>query len=212
MGKAFPGKLFQHQTQKWSPDLGENRPISTSHISVIDEKGRAVSMTTSIGSAFGSRIMVRGFMLNNELTDFAARPKRNNYLKANRAKANKRPRSSMAPTIITDHLGKLEMVIGSPGGPRIITTVVQVIINVIDFGMEIQAAIDAPRLHHQWKPDRLRLEKTFATDIEKLSALGHQVNQNGTWSAAHGIVFDAETGKMYGGADYRIVDGTVLGW
>ena len=157
-----------------------------------------------------------GIILNNEMDDFSAQPGMPNVYglvgtEANAIGPKKRPLSSMSPTIITKD-DQPFMVIGSPGGPRIITTVVQVIINVIDFGMEIQAAIDAPRLHHQWKPDRLRLEKTFATDIEKLSALGHQVNQNGTWSAAHGIVFDAETGKMYGGADYRIVDGTVLGW
>ena len=190
----------------------------TTHFSVLDRDGNAVSITQTVNTGFGSGMVIErtGIILNNEMDDFSAQPGMPNVYglvgtEANAIAPKKRPLSSMSPTVITKD-NQPFMVIGSPGGPRIITTVVQVIINVIDFGMKIQAAIDAPRLHHQWKPDRLRLEKTYATDIEKLSALGHQINQNGTWSAAHGIVFDAETGKMYGGADYRIVDGTVLGW
>ena len=214
-------QLIQPDQAMMLESHGNPMPVEsdhTTHFSVLDQDGNAVSITQTVNTGFGSGMVVErtGIILNNEMDDFSAQPGMPNVYGLVGAEANaiapkKRPLSSMSPTIITKD-DQPFMVIGSPGGPRIITTVVQIIINVIDFGMEIQAAIDAPRLHHQWKPDRLRLEKTFATDIEKLSALGHQVNQNGTWSAAHGIVFDAETGKMYGGADYRIVDGTVLGW
>ena len=207
MGKAFPGKLFQHQTQKWSPDLGEKRPISTSHISVIDKMGRAVSMTTSIGSAFGSRIMVRGFMLNNELTDFAARPRKNSYLKANRAGANKRPRSSMAPTIITNHLGKLEMVIGSPGGSSIIGYTTKAIIGALDWNLSMQGAISLPNLVNKNRKTEIEKQTLLEKLIPNLEAMGHRVKVREKTSGLHGI--RVLPWGLEGGADPRR-EGSVL--
>ena len=201
MGKALPGKLFQNTAQKFSPDLSENRPISTSHISVIDEKGRAVSMTTSIGSAFGSRIMVRGFMLNNELTDFAARPRKNSYLKANRAGANKRPRSSMAPTIITNHLGKLEMVIGSPGGSSIIGYTTKAIIGALDWELSMQGAIALPNFVNKNRKTEIEKKTSLEKIITSLEALGHRVKIRNKTSGLHGI--RVRPWGLEGGADPR---------
>ena len=157
-----------------------------------------------------------GIILNNEMDDFSAQPGVPNTYGLIGAEANaivpqKRPLSSMSPTIVLKD-GKPFMVIGSPGGPRIITTVLQVILNVIDYQLDIQTAVDAPRIHHQWRPHPLRLEAAHPTDLDALKQLGHKVDRRGKWSAAHGIVYDIETGVMYGGADYRTGDGAAIGW
>ncbi len=155
----------------------------TTHYSVVDAEGNAVAVTYTLNSAYGSGVTVPelGFLLNNNMDNFAARPGQpNNYGlvqgEANAIRAGKRPLSSMAPTIVLRD-GKLYLVTGTPGGPTITTAVLQAIVNVLDFGMNAQEAIDFPRFHHQWLPDRLTMERGFSPDtIALLKAKGHQVD------------------------------------
>ena len=151
-----------------------------------------------------------GFLLNNEMDDFSAKPGVPNMFGAlgnvaNEIQPNKRMLSSMTPTIVLKD-GKPFMVIGTPGGTTIITTVMQVICNVIDFDMNIQQAIDAPRIHHQWAPDETYFEKrglNFDT-IEKLKAMGHNLSERrGTSGLAEGIIIDTAKGIYYGATDPR---------
>ncbi|WP_371192938.1 gamma-glutamyltransferase [Glaciecola sp. SC05] len=174
---------------------------STSHIAIVDKDGNAVSMTTSIEFMFGSGVMVGGFLLNNQLTDFALSPEKDGKQVLNRVQPEKRPRSSMSPTMIFDENGELYLVVGSPGGSRIINYVAQAIINVVDFGMNIQDAISAPRFTN--RNDYTALEKgTDITSLEsELTALGHDVRIIDLNSGIHGI--QIEDGKLIGGADPR---------
>lgn len=191
----------------------------TTHLSVTDAAGRAVALTMTINTPFGSGITVpgTGVVLNNEMDDFAvAKNTPNSYGLVDTRGANlpapgKRPLSSMTPTIL-ERDGRLFMVSGSPGGPRIISTTLLTILNVVDFGMDPQAAVAAPRYHHQWDPNKLRLEPDFPPEVaEALEARGHTVEQSGrTWSAAEVIVIDPETGLHLGGADPR-TDGAAIG-
>ncbi|MBL7033070.1 MAG: gamma-glutamyltransferase [Candidatus Delongbacteria bacterium] len=189
----------------------------TSHISVVDGEGNAVSMTCTINTRFGSGVILpgTGVLLNNEMDDFSMQPGVPNYYgligsEANSIQPGKRPLSSMTPTIITRD-DRLQLVIGSPGGAKIITTVLQTIINTIDFEMDIQAAIDAPRFHYQWRPDYIRLEPDLPDDVLwNLRQYGYQVYRTGHWSAAQGVWRDAATGLLYGGSDSR-VDGSARG-
>jgi len=191
---------------------------NTTHFSVLDQDGNAVSITQTVNTSFGSGMIIEGtgIILNNEMDDFSAQPGVPNIYGLVGAEANsiapqKRPLSSMSPTLLVKD-NQTFMVIGSPGGPRIITTVVQSIINVIDYGMDIQAAVDAPRIHHQWKPNKLRIEADYRVDTSMLLALGHQIEKKGSWSLAHGIVFEVNTGIIYGGADNRNQDSLAIGW
>ncbi|MFP6721074.1 MAG: gamma-glutamyltransferase [Candidatus Poribacteria bacterium] len=192
---------------------------NTTHFSVLDQDGNAVSITQTVNTSFGSGMIIEGtgIILNNEMDDFSAQPGVPNIYGLVGAEANsiapqKRPLSSMSPTILVKD-GQTFMVIGSPGGPRIITTVVQAIINVIDYGMDIQSAVDGPRIHHQWKPNKLRVEADYPIDtLTTLLNLGHQIEQKGSWSLAHGIIFEANTGIIYGGADHRNQNSLAIGW
>jgi len=191
---------------------------NTTHFSVLDQDGNAVSITQTVNTSFGSGMIIEGtgIILNNEMDDFSAQPGVPNIYGLVGAEANsiapqKRPLSSMSPTLLVKD-NQTFMVIGSPGGPRIITTVVQSIINVIDYGMDIQAAVDAPRIHHQWKPNKLRIEADYRVDTSMLLALGHQIEKKGSWSLAHGIIFEVNTGIIYGGADNRNQDSLAIGW
>ncbi len=168
----------------------------TTHYSVVDNAGNAVSVTTTINGLYGSKVAVpgAGFFLNNEMDDFAVKPGVPNMYglvgsEANAVAAEKRMLSSMAPTIVEDPEGRLFMVIGTPGGSTIITTVFQVILNVIDHGMDIQEAVGAARVHHQWLPDQLWHERYgMARDVERaLEQRGWTVAENGTWGRADGI-------------------------
>ena len=168
----------------------------TTHYSVVDQAGNAVSVTTTLNGGFGSRVVVdgAGFFLNNEMDDFSAKPGVPNMFglvgtEANAIAPQKRMLSSMTPTIVEDPEGRLFMVIGTPGGATIITTVFQVIMNVIDHGMNIQEAVSAPRIHHQWLPDVLRYEDfALAADVvHNLEQRGWTVRQGGSWGQADGI-------------------------
>lgn len=201
IGKAKPGILTGYSAPKLASDYGENRPISTSHISVVDNHGNAVSMTSSIGTAFGSRLMVRGFMLNDELTDFAPFPNLNGQLIANRAEPGKRPRSSMAPTIITTKDGKLIMAIGSPGGSSIIGYVTKTIIAALDWNMTMQNAVSLPNFVNKNQKTELEKGSNLEKIASKLRLLGHKIKIRNKTSGLHGIRV-RPTGYE-GGADPR---------
>jgi len=208
MGKAKPGKV-KLKTAQLLGTYAAHEGESTSHISVVDGSGNAVSMTSSIENAFGSRLMVRGFLLNNQLTDFSFVPVVNGKAIANRVQPKKRPRSSMSPTLVVDGSGKLVMAVGSPGGSRIIGYVAKTLIAALDWKMGIQAAIELPHF----------VNRNGSTDIEKgsnlevlkpaLEKLGHKVRIRKLTSGLHGI-FKAKDGKLYGGADPRR-EGVALG-
>ncbi|GAK55671.1 gamma-glutamyltranspeptidase [Candidatus Vecturithrix granuli] len=190
----------------------------TTHYSIVDKEGNAVSNTYTINFSFGSGIVVEGagFLLNNEMDDFSAKPGVPNAYglvggDANAVEPNKRMLSSMSPTIVLNN-GKVFLVAGSPGGSLIITTTLQVIMNVIDFGMNIQEAVNAPRVHHQWLPDEVRLEKGIGLDtIKLLTEMGHTVVVRDAMGAASSIMVDPKTGMMYGAADRRR-EGLALGY
>ncbi len=191
----------------------------TTHLSVSDAAGRAVALTMTINTPFGSGITVpgTGVVLNNEMDDFAvATGTPNSYglidtRGANLVAPRKRPLSSMTPTIL-DRDGRLFMVSGSPGGPRIISTTLLTILNVVDWKMDPAAAVAAPRFHHQWDPNRLRVEPELADEVIRvLEAQGHDVERSPRhWSAAEVIVVDAGTGQHFGGSDPR-TDGAAIG-
>ncbi len=180
---------------------------STSHFSIVDEDGNAVSITTTIENGFGSRLMSGGFLLNNELTDFSFATHKNGVPIANRVEPGKRPRSSMSPTIILKD-GKPYMVVGSPGGSRIIGYVAQTIIAHLDWGMNVQEAINMPHAVNRFGTFDLE-EGTGAEALQaELEAIGYEVNVRGLTSGLHAIVLDGD--ELMGGADPRR-EGVVLG-
>ncbi|MEM7420269.1 MAG: gamma-glutamyltransferase [Pseudomonadota bacterium] len=174
---------------------------NTSHVSIVDKEGNAVSMTTSIEFMFGSGIMVEGFLLNNQLTDFSFSPTKDRFPVPNRVEPGKRPRSAMSPTMVFDKEGNLEVVVGSPGGSRIVSYVAQTLIGVIDFDLDIQQAINMPKITN--RNDYTALEKgTPIANLEgALTELGHNVKVVDLNSGLHGIQF--KSGKLIGGADPR---------
>ncbi|MFQ5417545.1 MAG: gamma-glutamyltransferase [Myxococcota bacterium] len=193
------------------PGLPQN-DSGTTHLSTTDAAGNAVALTMTINTPFGSGITVpgTGILLNNEMDDFAAAPDKPNVYGlvdtrgANAIAPGKRPLSSMTPTVVTKD-GALFMVTGSPGGPRIISTVLLTLVNVIDYGMDVQQAVAAPRFHHQWVPDVLHVEPDTPRDVVRgLEERGHTLKVSPrNWSAAEAIVVDAKTGWHYGGSDPR---------
>jgi len=191
----------------------------TTHFSVVDRNRNAVSLTYTLEFGYGSGIVVpgAGFLLNNEMGDFNAGPDTTNAdgligTEPNLAEPGKRMLSSMTPTIVARD-GELFMVTGSPGGRTIINTVLHTILNVVDFGMNIQEAIDAPRFHHQWLPDRINYERHgLSPDTTALlEARGHTLREVGGQGAAEAILFDAEAGLLDGAMDGRAADGGAIG-
>ncbi|HXK22399.1 MAG TPA: gamma-glutamyltransferase [Myxococcota bacterium] len=191
----------------------------TTHLSTTDAAGNAVALTMTINTPFGSGITVpgTGVVLNNEMDDFSVAPGKPNVYGlvdvrgANSIAPGKRPLSSMTPTIVLID-GRLVMVTGSPGGPRIISTTLLSILNALDFHMDVEEAVSAPRFHHQWSPDELVVEPDVPADVvEGLRARGHVVRvDEREWSAAEAILIDPKTGWHTGGADPRS-DGLALG-
>jgi len=205
MGKAIAG------TPQGSLALGLDNAIerpSTSHFSIVDADGNAVSMTTSVEMAFGSAVMVEGFILNNQLTDFSLSPKQNGAWVANRVEPFKRPRSSMAPMMVFDKAGDLGLVVGSPGGSRIINYVAQTIVGVIDWDLSPQAAINLPKVTNRNKVTTLEKGTSLESIAPKLTAMGHKVSIRDLNSGLHAIKV-SEKG-LQGGADPRR-EGKVLG-
>jgi len=205
--EATAGEPPWQQAQIYAPDMQEERP-GTSHFSIVDHDGNALSMTTTIETGFGSRLMVRGFLLNNELTDFSWEPEKDGNLVANRVEGGKRPRSSMAPTIIFNADGEPYMLIGSPGGSRIINYVAKTLIAVLDWNMDIQDAINLGHFVNRNGATDLE-QNTEATNwIVELKALGHETKVRDLNSGLHGIVITKD--GLVGGADPRR-EGLVLG-
>jgi gamma-glutamyltranspeptidase/glutathione hydrolase len=191
---------------------------ATTHFSVVDREGNAVSCTFTLDGNFGSGIVVdgAGFLLNNEMDNFNAHPgtpDKDGVVQgeANAIAPNKRMLTAMVPTIVLAD-GEPVLVTGSPGSSRIVSTVVQVLSNVIDHGMNIQEAVNAPRVHHEWLPDTLFVEKGISPDtIRLLREMGYSVVGTEPMGAASSIVVDQKTGMRYGAADPRR-DGSALGY
>ena len=191
----------------------------TTHYSVVDRNGMAVSVTYTLEAGYGSAITVpgAGFLLNNEMGDFNAGPGLTSDggligTEPNLARPEQRMLSSMTPTIVAKD-GDLVGVVGSPGGRTIINTVMQVILNVVEFGMNIQEAVDAARLHHQWLPDDVRIEEggTTPETVAELERRGYAVRVRGSQGRANSIMIDPETGKRLGAPDLRNVDAAAVG-
>ncbi|HSP84119.1 MAG TPA: gamma-glutamyltransferase [Psychrobacter sp.] len=189
----------------------------TTHFSIIDKDGNAVSNTYTLNFSYGTGLVAEGtgILLNNEMDDFSAKPGVPNGYgliggDANAVEANKRPLSSMSPTIVFKD-SKPYIVTGSPGGSRIITTVTQVISNVIDHDMNIAEATHAPRIHDQWLPDEIRIEKALNIDtIKKLESMGHKVSPQSAMGSTQSIMMTPN--GVYGSSDPRIVDAAVVGY
>ena len=197
-----------------SPPILPHESAETTHYSIVDEAGNAVAVTYTINDLFGSKLVVdgAGFFLNDEMDDFTSAPGEPNLWglvqgERNAVRPGARPVSSMTPTMLEDPEGRLFMVVGSPGGARIITTVFQVITNVIDYGMDIQEAVAARRFHHQWLPDDLQFERGFPdAQLGILSEMGWTTRVISTFGAADAIMveYDQEGNRtLFGGADPR---------
>ncbi|NCP64193.1 MAG: gamma-glutamyltransferase [Paraglaciecola sp.] len=197
MGRAYAGQPFPHF---FANDNAYELP-NTSHISIVDDEGNALSMTTSIEFAFGSGVFVEGFLLNNQLTDFSLNPYRYNRPVLNRIEPRKRPRSAMSPTMVFDKSGNLNLIVGSPGGSRIIDYVAQTLIGVLDWNLDIQQAINLPHVTN--RNDYTALEKGTSAEklMAKLTAMGHEVKIIDLNSGLHGI--QIKDGLLIGGADPR---------
>ncbi|WP_058910414.1 gamma-glutamyltransferase [Entomohabitans teleogrylli] len=199
-------------------DLAPYESDQTTHYSVVDRDGNAVAVTYTLNTTFGSGIVAgnSGILLNNEMDDFSAKPGVPNVYglvggEANAVGPKKRPLSSMSPTIVVKE-GKTWLVTGSPGGSRIITTVLQMIINTVDFGMNVAEATSAPRFHHQWLPDELRVEKGFSPDTLKLlTQKGQNVVVKPAMGKAQSIMISPD-GTLLGASDPRAQDSLTAGF
>ncbi|MDD5088974.1 MAG: gamma-glutamyltransferase [bacterium] len=196
----------------WPFDHGSSSEDKhTTHLCVVDSEGNAVSLTATINTPFGSGVIVpgTGFLLNNEMDDFVTWPGQPNYFglvgtAANEVEPGKRPLSSMSPTILVKD-NRPFLVVGSMGGPRIITAVALAVINALDCGMTIQEAIDFPRFHQQWRPDELWLEQDYPADVvTALRDRGHTVSVRGRWAATMAIMADSTYGGWWGASDSRV--------
>lgn len=191
--------------------------LETTHYVVMDDDGNAVANTYTVNFSFGSKILVPelGFFLNNEMDDFSAKPGVPNAYgliggEFNAIEPGKRMLSSMSPTLVFKD-GRPFLATGSRGGSQIITSTLHVIVNVIDFEMNIAEAVAAPRMHHQWLPDAIRLEPGFSPDtIEILQSMGHVTNEGSTIGTTNSILFDGEF--FQGTADPRRPDTAALGF
>jgi len=190
--------------------LAVREPEHTTHYSVVDPDGNAVAVTTTLNDTFGSRVTAEGlgFLLNDEMDDFASKPGVPNTYGLIQGPANaigpgKRPLSSMVPTIVLKD-GKLFLVLGSPGGARIITTVANILMGVVDYGLNIQEAVNAPRFHNQWLPDTNYVEKGISPDtVHLLQKMGQHIDQENYWSDGECIAIDLNTGERLGASDGR---------
>jgi len=205
MGQAIAGR--PQASLVLADDNAIERP-STTHLVVVDKQGNAVSMTSSIENGFGSALMVQGFILNNQLTDFSLAPKRDGKLVANRVQPLKRPRSSMAPMMVFNQDNSLRLIVGSPGGSRIINYVAQTIIGVLDWQLNVQQAINLPKVTNRNYVTTLEQDTDIAKLKPALEAIGHKVTVSPLNSGVHAI--EITKGGLIGGADPRR-EGLVLG-
>ncbi len=201
------------------PGLGAPESEQTTHFSVVDQFGNVVSNTYTLNGGFGSGDIAEGtgILMNNEMDDFASNPGKPNMYgliqgERNAIVANKRPLSSMTPTIVLSE-GKPLLVVGSPGGPTIINTVLQVILNCVDHKMSIGQAVQAPRIHHQWMPDTTYYEGSWLSSdtLAALSGMGHKVSSRAAQGTANCIEIDLATGVRRGMPDKRYADAAAAG-
>lgn len=212
---------FDANKASLSKDISPGKPAAkeseeTTHFSVVDPSGMAVSVTTTINGGYGSYVTVdgAGFLLNNEMDDFSSKPGSPNLYgllggEANAIEPGKRMLSAMTPTIVEQN-GELRMVLGTPGGSTIITTVLQTFLNMGVFGMNAQQAVAAPRMHHQWMPDRISLDPFgFSPDtIRLLEGMGHSIQVRNSYVGRADIIYIDKEGRRWGGADPRGEDAT----
>lgn len=182
-------------------DAPDTELAGTSHVSVVDAEGNAVGMTTTIENQFGSRIMVRGFLLNNQMTDFAFSPDFEGRPAANRVEGGKRPRSSMAPTFVFDRDGRLQVVMGSPGGAAIINYVAKALVGILDWGLDVQAAVSLPNFGAAYGATFIERGTRFEDLADALEQRGHTLSFSSQTSGLHGI--ERVPGGWRGGADPR---------
>jgi gamma-glutamyltranspeptidase / glutathione hydrolase len=190
----------------------------TTHYSVADSEGNAVAVTYTINGSFGAAVMApgTGFLLNNEMDDFTVKPGTPNLYglvqgEPNAITPGKRPLSSMAPTLVEKD-GRLALILGSPGGSRIITTVLETIMDTIDYGMAPQQAVDAPRLHHQWRPDEVYFERSGLSPevVKSLAEMGYKLIEQRPWGAVE--LIEVLNGHLYGASDSRRPAGAAIGY
>lgn len=225
MSKPYAAELRKTiQLDKASPSqpaqlADDHESLETTHYSVVDRNGMAVSVTYTLEAGYGLGAVVSGagFLLNNQMGDFNGKPGLTDSTgligtPANVARPGKRMLSSMSPSIIAKD-GKLVAVIGSPGGRTIINTVLQVALNIMVFGMPVQDAVNAPRMHHQWLPNTVTIERggVQASTLTALEAMGHKVQFGGQQGTAHSVMVDAKTGHRIGAADPRDKDAGAVG-
>jgi gamma-glutamyltranspeptidase/glutathione hydrolase len=218
-------KTIQPEEASTSREIGHGDPSGyesseTTHFSVVDSQGNAVSNTYTLNFGFGSGVTIpgAGFLMNDEMDDFTSKVGVPNGFgliqgSANAIAPHKRPLSSMTPTIVTKN-GKLFLVVGSPGGPTIITTVLQVISNVIDHGMTVSEAVNAARIHHQWLPDDVRAEEGALAKAVRATLIrnGYKFREGGRWGDAEAIEVDSATGLLSGASDRRTSDAKAVGY
>ncbi|MBZ5683628.1 MAG: gamma-glutamyltransferase [Acidobacteriia bacterium] len=218
---------LEQYAQSHPPAVSRRESNHTTHYSVVDAEGNAVAVTTTINDWFGSRVTADGlgFLLNDEMDDFSSKPGVPNadgliQGAANEIGPGKRPLSSMTPTIVV-HNGKTVMVLGSPGSSKIITTVANVLMGVVDYGMNLQESVNAPRFHNQWLPDVVNVEKWFSPDtLNALGKMGYKVQvglhdgdeASPYWSDAECIAVDEKTGERLGATDGRNSRGKAMGY
>lgn len=209
-----------------SVEISAGQPVGhesdeTTHFTVVDAEGNAVANTYTLNNSYGSAAVAKGtgLILNDEMDDFAAKPGTPNMYgliqgERNAVAPRKRPLSAMTPTFVLRKDGSLWFTVGSPGGPTIINTALCVIINVVDYGMDIQQALDFPRIHHQWLPDELIFEPYgLSGDTQKaLTALGHKLARPRYLGDAEGIMIEEKTGMRLGATDPRRSDGLAVGY
>ena len=201
---------LERVAQSRSTIMAIREPENTTHYSVVDAAGNAVTVTTTLNDSFGSRVTAAGFgfLLNDEMDDFTVKQGvPNNYGliqgPANAIGPGKRPLSAMTPTIVLRD-GRLFLVLGSPGGPTIVTTVANIFIGVVDFSLDIQEAVNAPRFHHQWLPDQILVEDRLSPDtMNLLSSKGHKLKVDHFWGDGECIMVDPKTGERLGASDGR---------
>ncbi len=220
---ATPSKDLQRPAGFLPPPptatVAESKSTDTTHYSVLDAEGNAVAVTTTLNNGFGSHATATGlgFLLNDEMDDFASKqgaPNMYGLIQGpnNAIAPGHRPLSAMTPTIVLRN-GKVAMVLGSPGGPRITTTVLNIFLSTAEGGLNIQQAVDAPRFHHQYLPDMLYVEAGFPADTAaKLTAEGYTLKQGGHWSDGECIAINPKTGKLEGGQDHRHDFGKAAGY
>jgi gamma-glutamyltranspeptidase/glutathione hydrolase len=211
MTTVAPGEPLPRAAWNYAAGRASERP-STSHFSIVDRFGGGVAMTTSVQGAFGSQLMVGGFILNNQLTDFDYVPVVDGRPVANRVEGGKRPLSSMAPTMLLDERGRLRLTIGSPGGTRIIGFVAQSVVGIVDWQLDVQQAVAAPHFLAEDGPIEIEEGTALAGHEQALEALGHNVAVTGMNSGLHAIAIEyTRRGRvLFGGVDPRR-EGAALG-